>query len=1013
MIDKHYNLSFGTNFIDTELYGYDLEISIFIYWFRDIWSTLQGDDLIRTLYETFKVDKCVILELHRYRRLFDLINRQLEHLVNYKGYIPNSNIYDTSAKPSPDTVNNNNDSNNSNDNSGTDQTSQNHHTTDDTFDQTINSSVNKGKQPYHSKSCFMDIINDIQKQTKYLSSVKHNHPDSHTEIRDNTHHMTYCDLNTCELQEPIPCRTRNVTMYQPNVISSNYNKSNNSSQNEDSVLVVNLSDRILTPPELAILNKGLKFCPTPGEPDISEHHNDLEKFHLRLKRYLHFYKAPADENGIIDITIIPPSNLDPNEPFKHQKFKNPSLWVPPPISNLEHFITKNHLDLSDTKLPKTKYNNISREEREAIKSLSKDSSIVIKQADKGGAVVIMNRTDYIKEGLRQLSDDKFYIETPSDLTSTHYNAIEKKAKDMLNNEEIDISCYDYLIKTPVRTAQFYMLPKIHKNKCTPPGRPIVSGNGCPTERISEFVDYFLQPGVKKISSYIQDTTDFLRMLQTIGTLPENTMLVTLDVSSLYTNIPNIEGIEACRTLLERERPSAKHPTNDSLIVLLTQVLTMNNFDFNEHHFLQVGGTAMGTRVAPCYANTFMGWFEDIHVYQYHTLPKLWKRYIDDIFVIWTHSTQQLDEFIDHLNQCMPSIKFETETSRDKVCFLDITVQLGPNGSITTDLYTKPTDSHNYLDYRSAHPKHCRTGIPFSQFLRLRRICSDTTTFVSRCREMSRHFISANYPPDIITSAFNRVFTMERQTLLTPKADVTQTDLPTDKSFLITTFHPYFRECDTIVTRNWDLLDRSSSTRPLMNLRVIKGNRRAKNLRDLLVRARLPRLHPPPTNHVNRLTTRRNDPNPVRDTNNRCTRHPCQYCRLLNRTGTITSNVTGKQYNTRSNVTCKSNNIIYCLSCRTCGKQYVGQTKRKLVERLREHFRNINNNSTNHIVGRHFNTRNHQGVASLEIHILCFIRASPHRPESRLVRLRSEVQWIHRLRSFVPKGLNLMDNKNYI
>ena len=152
--------------------------------------------------------------------------------------------------------------------------------------------------------------------------------------------------------------------------------------------------------------------------------------------------------------------------------------------------------------------------------------------------------------------------------------------------------------TPIRTAQFYMLPKIHKRKTDPPGRPIVSGNGCPTERISQFVDHFLQHGVRCIRSYIKDTTHFLGILNNLLKLPEGTISATLDVSNLYTNIPNNEGIQACETMLDQERPNSRTPLNTSLINLLKLVLHKNNFDFNEKHYLQVGGTAIGTRVAP-------------------------------------------------------------------------------------------------------------------------------------------------------------------------------------------------------------------------------------------------------------------------------------------------------------------------------------------------------------------------------------------------------------------------------
>ena len=164
-------------------------------------------------------------------------------------------------------------------------------------------------------------------------------------------------------------------------------------------------------------------------------------------------------------------------------------------------------------------------------------------------------------------------------------------------------------------------------------------------------------------------------------------------------------------MLNRIRPNARTPWNDSFNKLLTLVLSKNNFDFNEKHYLQTGGTAMGTRVAPSYTNTFMGWFEDQFVYTYTPEPIVWKRFIDDIFIIWTHGHESLNTFVTHLNNCLPSIKFEADTSTSHIHFLDVTVSLDAHYNLQTDLYSKPTDSHNYLNYRSAHPRHCRDGIP--------------------------------------------------------------------------------------------------------------------------------------------------------------------------------------------------------------------------------------------------------------------------------------------------------------
>jgi len=96
-----------------------------------------------------------------------------------------------------------------------------------------------------------------------------------------------------------------------------------------------------------------------------------------------------------------------------------------------------------------------------------------------------------------------------------------------------------LTPNPLRIPVFYTLTKIHKP--TPVGRPIISGCDGPTERISAFVDYLPQPITQVQTSYLKDTTDFINFLEKTKLL-SNTILVSMDVTSLYTNIPQEEGI---------------------------------------------------------------------------------------------------------------------------------------------------------------------------------------------------------------------------------------------------------------------------------------------------------------------------------------------------------------------------------------------------------------------------------------------------------------------------------------
>ena len=128
-----------------------------------------------------------------------------------------------------------------------------------------------------------------------------------------------------------------------------------------------------------------------------------------------------------------------------------------------------------------------------------------------------------------------------------------------------------------------------------------------TPYISKFVDAHIRDYVPKTASYVRDTQHFISGLKDVGRLPSGALLVTLDVSSLYTNIPNREGLLAVAAQSRNDR--TKDPITPFILKLLELVLHSMNFIFNEEHNLQAGDMAMGTAVAPNYANLFMDRFE--------------------------------------------------------------------------------------------------------------------------------------------------------------------------------------------------------------------------------------------------------------------------------------------------------------------------------------------------------------------------------------------------------------------
>ena len=260
---------------------------------------------------------------------------------------------------------------------------------------------------------------------------------------------------------------------------------------------------------------------------------------------------------------------------------------------------------------------------------------------------------------------------------------------------------------------FYLLPKIHKPGNQ--GRTIVASNGAPTENISHFTNFFLQPSMTQLLSHIQDTTEFINKLWRLPWLPPGCLLVTLDVSSLYKNISHEEGIAACEEFLNR-REKQEPPTTD-LCHIIQLVLTKNSFICNETKYLQVHGTAMGTRMATSYANLFMGKLEREFLQAQDRIPWVWWRYIDDIFAIWDHGEPSLRVFIENTNRHHPTIKITALWSAEQVTFFDTRVYL-TDGKIGTDLHVKPMDTHQYLHMDSCHPQHCKSSIPYSQALHL-------------------------------------------------------------------------------------------------------------------------------------------------------------------------------------------------------------------------------------------------------------------------------------------------------
>ena len=135
-----------------------------------------------------------------------------------------------------------------------------------------------------------------------------------------------------------------------------------------------------------------------------------------------------------------------------------------------------------------------KDEREALHSLMYDNQIIIKPGDKGTAVVIWRKDDYLLEASNQLSDTSVYQKCKGDPLKKVNNEIKSVLRDMFNRKEINNKVRDCLIMKKPQLGRFYLLPKIHKRKSNVPGRLVTSNNGAATENIFAFLVSTLKYG---------------------------------------------------------------------------------------------------------------------------------------------------------------------------------------------------------------------------------------------------------------------------------------------------------------------------------------------------------------------------------------------------------------------------------------------------------------------------------------------------------------------------------------
>lgn len=514
-----------------------------------------------------------------------------------------------------------------------------------------------------------------------------------------------------------------------------------------------------------------------------------------------------------------------------------SNWDPPvqPSVSLESYLEETKLQLAQIPITKPKQ-NLPKNELKAITELKNNPEINIKRADKGTTTVIMHKQEKTMEGQVQLDDRTNYIPLETPMVVDTHKKVKQITKELHQGGYIDEMTFKWLSQTPnpPRIPVFYTLTKIHKP--TPVGRPIISGNDGPTERMSAFVDSLLQPIAKSQQSYLKDTTDFINFIETTE-LPEETFLVSLDVTSLYTNIPQQEGINTICRAYENFYGEKKPIPTHSLREILGLILQENSFEFNGLNYLQTHGTAMGTKMAVAFANIFMSAVETEILSLSKTKPLRWKRYIDDIFSLWNVDKEGIEEFITLANQHHPTIKFTAEISDKEINFLDTTVFKGErfHEQAILDIRThfKPTETFQYTHYSSCHPPGVKKGFIKGETLRLLRTNSTDKLFNDNLNKFKTRLHARGYPKAFVERITCEVKFSERKLALKQKKKQQKKILP-----FTTKFHPALPNIKNILMNKWHLIQNQPKLREIFKEPPIISYKRGRSLKDILVKAKL-------------------------------------------------------------------------------------------------------------------------------------------------------------------------------
>jgi hypothetical protein len=408
-----------------------------------------------------------------------------------------------------------------------------------------------------------------------------------------------------------------------------------------------------------------------------------------------------------------------------------------------------------------------------IRRLREDTSIYITRPDKGTGVVLLNTTDYINK-VKNIIDDR----TKFELVGIEEKKLVIKLEDKLNNAMRSLKAkgvisnefYNSVHSSGSQLGKLYGLPKTHKDGC--PVRPILSA--CNTHNFQLAKNLVPILSNLAIGDYtLKNSYEFTSMIRTMPNA-DSLLMCSLDIESLYTNVPVDEAIEIVLNLLyHSDVETHVGLTRQQLAKLLSLALKDSYFKFDGQIYQQTQGLAMGSPLSPIIANIFLNDFEKVHLQNcpIDLRPTFYRRYLDDTFILFK-SNEQAENFFNFFNSRHNQIKFTKEDETDnKLAFLDVTINRR-NDQFVTSVFRKRTFTGLSTNYFSNIFHQYKLSAIYALIFRAYHLCSNYHLFHQEVCFLKSYFSKNNFPMPLFESVVKKVLgkVREADTEIVPKVD---------------------------------------------------------------------------------------------------------------------------------------------------------------------------------------------------------------------------------------------------